>query len=202
MTTRFQFCVCPAGCGSRGHLSLRGWSHRRLPRHNECPYHHFQVIAPVALICHPDLASRAVHHRGEPTNRGRHVPRWTALARCGRQLQRREIPEGPRTFEACVRSANEEELMSYDVWKLGTYARYAESGWFWTELRDGVKGLVHPDRDCDLSDCPKSGTAHRHSRQCNKGRRCRATSPVTLYRSLKLKRLRKVAGRTSANCAG
>ena len=51
----------PCGCGSRGHLFLRGWTHRRLPRHNECPYRHFQVIAPVALICHPELASRAVH---------------------------------------------------------------------------------------------------------------------------------------------
>lgn len=28
--------------------------------------------------------------------------------------------------------------MSYDMWKLGTYAGYAESGWFWTELREGI----------------------------------------------------------------
>ncbi len=83
------------------------------------------------------------------------------LARCGRQLQRREIPEGPRISDVCP-SAREEKLMSYDLWKLGTYAGYAEAGWFWTELRDGVKGLVHPDRDCAHSDCPQSGTAHRH----------------------------------------
>ena len=98
----------------------------------------------------------------QPTETGL-SPRWTALARCGRQLQRREIPEGPRTFEVCVRSAHEEELMSYDLWKLGTYAGYAESGWFWTELREGAKGLVHPDRDCAHPDCPEAGTRHRHT---------------------------------------
>ena len=53
--------------------------------------------------------------------------------------------------------------MSYDMWKLGTYAGYAESGWFWTELREGAKGLVHPDRDCAHPDCPKAGTHHRHT---------------------------------------
>ena len=53
--------------------------------------------------------------------------------------------------------------MSYDLWKLGTYASYAESGWFWTDLRDGVKALVHPDRDCAHPDCPEAGTHHRHS---------------------------------------
>src|SRR5437899_1745578 len=71
------------------------------------------------------------------------------------------------TAEVCVRSAHEEELMSYelmsyDLWKLGTYAGYAESGWFWTELREGEKGLVHPEKDCTHSDCPQSGTDHRH----------------------------------------
>ena len=59
-------------------------------------------------------------------------------------------------------SAREEKLMSYYLWKLGTYARYAESGWFWTELREGVRGLVHPEIDCTHSDCPQSGTDHRH----------------------------------------
>ena len=53
--------------------------------------------------------------------------------------------------------------MSYDLWKLGTYAGYAESGWFWTELREGAKGLVHPDRDCAHPDCPEAGTRHRHT---------------------------------------
>ncbi len=52
--------------------------------------------------------------------------------------------------------------MSYDLWKLGTYAGYAESGWFWTKLREGEKGLVHPEIDCTHSDCPQSGTDHRH----------------------------------------
>lgn len=54
-------------------------------------------------------------------------------------------------------------MMSYDLWKLGTYAGYAESGWFWIELREEVKGLVHPDRDCAHSDCPEAGTRHRHT---------------------------------------
>jgi hypothetical protein len=53
--------------------------------------------------------------------------------------------------------------MSYDLWKLGTYAGYAESGWFWTELREGEKGLVHPDRDCAHSDCPEAGKRHTHT---------------------------------------
>jgi len=60
-------------------------------------------------------------------------------------------------------SAREEKLMSYDLWKLGTYAGYAEAGWHWTDLRDGVKGLVHPDRDCAHSDCPEAGTRHGHT---------------------------------------
>jgi hypothetical protein len=60
-------------------------------------------------------------------------------------------------------SAREEKLMSYDLWKLGTYAGYAEAGWHWTNLRDGVKGLVHPDRDCAHSDCPEALTRHRHT---------------------------------------
>jgi len=53
--------------------------------------------------------------------------------------------------------------MSYDLWKLGTYAGYAEAGWHWTDLRDGVKGLIHPDRYCAHSDCPEAGTHHRHT---------------------------------------
>jgi hypothetical protein len=73
--------------------------------------------------------------------------------------------------------------MSYDMWKLGTYAGYAESGWFWTELREGEKGLVHPDRDCAHSDCPQSGTHHRHTPTMKQKEQMQKY--VTGYRALK-----------------
>jgi len=73
--------------------------------------------------------------------------------------------------------------MSYYLWKLGTYARYAGSGWFWTELREGVRGLVHPEKDCSHSDCPQSVMAHRH--QPTMEQREEMQSYITRYLTLK-----------------
>ena len=41
-------------------------------------------------------------------------------------------------------------------------ASWAKQGWFYERINDNTWILVHPDRDCTRSDCPKYGTVHRH----------------------------------------
>jgi len=41
-------------------------------------------------------------------------------------------------------------------------ASWAKQGWFYELIDKSTSILVHPDKDCKRSDCPRYGTVHRH----------------------------------------
>jgi hypothetical protein len=53
-------------------------------------------------------------------------------------------------------------MNAWDRWNLSKLASWAEQGWFYERMADNTSILVHPDKDCTRSDCPRFGTVHRH----------------------------------------
>ena len=52
--------------------------------------------------------------------------------------------------------------LSYSEWCLGRLAQRVREGWLYVDISPNNRCLIRPDRDCDISSCPRRGTAHRH----------------------------------------
>src|SRR6478672_6346198 len=65
-------------------------------------------------------------HCGEPANRDGTESTVVGASQMRQATAKKGNSRRSHTSEVWVRSAHEEQLMSYDLWKLGTYAGYAE----------------------------------------------------------------------------
>ena len=53
-------------------------------------------------------------------------------------------------------------MNAWDMWSLSKMASWAKQGWFYERIDHNTSILVHPEKDCTRSDCPRYGTVHRH----------------------------------------